>query len=126
MRLVTSDNYVTKRQSVKLLGELLLDRSNFAIMTRFIASADNLKVVMTLLRDRSPNIQYEAFHVFKIFVANPHKEARVLDLLLRNQERLIGFMREFQNERADEQFVEEKHFLVTEIGNLSRRPAASQ
>ena len=49
MRLVTSENYVTRRQSVKLLGELLLDRSNFAIMTRFIAAADNLKVVMTLL-----------------------------------------------------------------------------
>jgi len=119
MRLVTSDNYVTKRQSVKLLGELLLDRSNFAIMTRFIASADNLKVVMTLLRDRSSSIQYEAFHVFKIFVANPHKEARVLDLLLRNQEKLIAFMKDFQNERADEQFAEEKHFLVTEIGNLN-------
>jgi len=59
MRLVTSDNYVTKRQSVKLLGELLLDRSNFAIMTRFIASADNLKVVMTLLRDRWLRTKFE-------------------------------------------------------------------
>lgn len=124
MRLVTSENYVTKRQSVKLLGELLLDRSNFAIMTRFIASADNLKVIMTLLRDSSSSIQYEAFHVFKIFVANPHKEGRVLDVLLRNQERLINFMRDFQNERADEQFVEEKGFLVKEIGSLTRPPSA--
>ena len=94
-------------------------------MTRFIGNADNLKVVMTLLRDSSSSIQYEAFHVFKIFVANPHKEGRVLDVLLRNQERLINFMRDFQNERADEQFVEEKNFLVTEIGNLSRPPAAT-
>ena len=91
-------------------------------MTRFIASADNLKVVMTLLRDTSSSIQYEAFHVFKIFVANPHKDGRVLDVLLRNQERLIAFMRDFQNERADEQFIEEKSFLVNEIGNLARPP----
>ena len=36
MRLVRSENYVTRRQSLKLLGELLLDRSNFAIMTRSV------------------------------------------------------------------------------------------
>jgi len=48
---------VTKRQSLKLLGELLLDRTNFAIMTRYIACVDNLKMVMVLLRDRSSSIQ---------------------------------------------------------------------
>ena len=52
-----SDNYVTKRQSLKLLGELLLDRTNFAIMTRYIACVGNLKMVMVLLRDRSSSIQ---------------------------------------------------------------------
>ena len=48
---------MTKRQSLKLLGELLLDRTNFAIMTRYIACVDNLKMVMVLLRDRSSSIQ---------------------------------------------------------------------
>ena len=38
MRLVRSPNYVTRRQSLKLLGELLLDRSNFPIMTRCSSS----------------------------------------------------------------------------------------
>lgn len=71
--LLTSQNYVTKRQSLKLLGELLLDRSNFTVMTRYIASTDNLKLMMNLLRDKSKNIQFEAFHVFKVFVANPNK-----------------------------------------------------
>jgi len=123
-KLVRSDNYVTKRQSLKLLGELLLDRTNFAIMTRYIASADNLKMVMILLRDRSSSIQFEAFHVFKIFVANPHKEGRVRDVLLRNQAKLLEFMSTFQSERADEQFVEEKNFLVTEISKL--QPADAQ
>jgi len=32
--LVLSKNYVTKRQSLKLLGEILLDRANFNVMTR--------------------------------------------------------------------------------------------
>lgn len=30
--LLSSDNYVTKRMSLKLLGEILLDRSNFNVM----------------------------------------------------------------------------------------------
>jgi calcium binding protein 39 len=64
--LVLSQNYVTKRQSLKLLGEILLDRANYNIMTRYIASETNLKVMMNFLRDKSKNIQFEAFHVFKV------------------------------------------------------------
>lgn len=36
--LVLSKNYVTKRQSLKLLGEILLDRANFNVMTRYSIS----------------------------------------------------------------------------------------
>lgn len=64
--LILSTNYVTKRQSLKLLGEILLDRANFAVMTRYIANEANLKMMMNLLRDKSKNIQFEAFHVFKV------------------------------------------------------------
>jgi hypothetical protein len=57
---------VTKRQSLKLLGEILLDRANFNVMTKYIANEANLKMMMNLLRDKSKNIQFEAFHVFKV------------------------------------------------------------
>jgi calcium binding protein 39 len=57
LQLVVSTNYVTRRQSLKLLSELLLDRSNFAVMTRFIAEPEHLKTTMVLLRDRSASIQ---------------------------------------------------------------------
>lgn len=50
----------------QLLGELLLDRANFTVMTKFIGNPDNLKLMMNLLRDKSKNIQFEAFHVFKV------------------------------------------------------------
>jgi hypothetical protein len=42
-------------------------------MTRYIANADNLKLMMNLLKDKSRNIQFEAFHVFKV-----HSVARFL------------------------------------------------
>lgn len=68
--LILSTNYVTKRQSLKLLGEILLDRANFNVMTRYIANEANLKMMMNLLRDHSKNIQFEAFHVFKVSDGN--------------------------------------------------------
>ena len=65
-RMLQSDNYVLKRQSLKLLSELLLDRQNFAIMMRYIVDKGNLRIIMGLLRHNQPNIQFEAFHVFKV------------------------------------------------------------
>jgi len=64
--LVQSDSYVTKRQSIKLLGEILLDRAFYDVMVRYAASGDNLKLAMTHLRDDRKMIQYEGFHVFKV------------------------------------------------------------
>ena len=83
----------------QLLGELLLDRSNFNVMTTFISSPDNLKSMMNLLRDKSKNIQFEAFHVFKVFVANPNKSKAILDILLKNKEKLVSFLGNFHNDR---------------------------
>jgi len=67
-----SGNYVNKRQSLKLLGEILLDRTNFNVMTQYIANESNLKMMMNLLRDKSKNIQFEAFHVFKVCLDTYH------------------------------------------------------
>ena len=35
-KLLHSDNYVTRRQSLKLLGELLLDRHNFSVSSNIL------------------------------------------------------------------------------------------
>ncbi|SNX82302.1 related to HYM1 - component of the RAM signaling network [Melanopsichium pennsylvanicum] len=110
--LLTSPNYVTKRQSLKLLGEILLDRTNFTVMTRYISNQDNLKLMMNLLRDRSKNIQFEAFHVFKVFVANPKKPVGVEAILRRNSDRLVKFLEAFHNDKEDEQFVDEKSYVL--------------
>lgn len=64
--LVQSDSYVTKRQSIKLLGEILLDRANYSVMMRYVESGENLKLCMKLLRDDRKMVQYEGFHVFKV------------------------------------------------------------
>ncbi|XP_040269344.1 calcium-binding protein 39-like, partial [Bufo bufo] len=125
-KLLHSENYLTKRESLKLLGEFLLDRHNFTIMTKYISKPENLKLMMNLLRDESPNIQFEAFHVFKVFVVNPNKAQPVLDILLKKQSKLIEFLRKFQNDRTeDEQFIDEKTYLVKQIRDL-KRPAQQE
>jgi len=116
--LILSTNYVTKRQSLKLLGEILLDRANFSVMTRYIANEANLKMMMNLLRDKSRNIQFEAFHVFKVFVANPKKPPQIETILRRNKEKLLAFLQNFHNDKEDEQFTDEKQFLIAQIQGL--------
>jgi calcium binding protein 39 len=110
---------VTKRQSLKLLGEILLDRANFNVMTRYISNEANLKMMMNLLRDKSKNIQFEAFHVFKVplselsrvtksltltqvFVANPKKPPQIESILRRNKEKLLNFLKSFHNDKEGE------------------------
>ncbi|KAK9386530.1 Mo25-like protein [Lipomyces mesembrius] len=117
--LLVSSNYVTKRQSIKLLGEILLDRTNYVVMTAYIDSPEHLKLIMNMLRDKSKNIQYESFHVFKVFVANPNKSKPVLDILTKNQDKLLVFLPDFHSDRTnDEQFNDEKQFLIRQIADL--------
>uniref|UniRef100_A0A6N2KRI3 Uncharacterized protein n=1 Tax=Salix viminalis TaxID=40686 RepID=A0A6N2KRI3_SALVM len=55
-----------RRQSLKLLSEFLLEPPSSHIMKRYILEVRYLKVLMTLLKDSSKNIQIAAFHIFKV------------------------------------------------------------
>lgn len=122
-KLLNSENYVTKRQSLKLLGELLLDRHNFTTMTRYISNPENLKLMMMMLRDPSRNIQFEAFHVFKVFVANPNKTKATQDILLKNKDKLVEFLSKFHTDRTeDQQFNDEKSYLIKQIREMTPVP----
>ncbi|MCJ1435284.1 hypothetical protein MMC27_004656 [Xylographa pallens] len=120
-KLVLSKSYVTKRQSIKLLGEILLDRANYEIMMKYVERGEYLKICMTLLKDDRKMVQYEGFHVFKVFVANPQKSDEVVNILLKNQSRLIRFLPTFLADRneEDEQFRDEKNFLIRTISVMA-------
>ncbi|EOD48954.1 Conidiophore development protein hyma protein [Neofusicoccum parvum] len=121
--LIQSDSYVTKRQSIKLLGELLLDRANYNVMTQYVASGEHLKIIMKLLRDDRRMINYEGFHVFKVFVANPNKSVAVQKILINNRDRLLRFLPTFLDDRTDDdQFTDEKSFLIRQIELLPPAP----
>ncbi|KAK9818819.1 hypothetical protein WJX74_005590 [Apatococcus lobatus] len=124
-KLLESSNYVTRRQSLKLLGELLLDRANVKVMMRYVSDAYNLRQMMLLLKDSSRSIQFEAFHVFKVFVANPNKPKPIVEILTGNQEKLLKYLTNFHTDKDDEQFKEEKVVIIKEIQAL-RPPTPPQ
>lgn len=93
------------------------------VMKRYISNPDNLKLMMIMLKEKSRNIQFEAFHVFKVFVANPDKPRPILEILLRNQDKLVEFLTRFHTDRSeDEQFNDEKAYLIKQIKELKPLP----
>ncbi|XP_010905745.1 uncharacterized protein [Elaeis guineensis] len=121
-KLLTSTNYVTRRQSLKFLSEFLLEPPNSQIMKRYILEVRYLKIMMALLKDSSKNIQICAFHIFKVFVANPNKPREIIELLANNHAELLMLLHSLPTSRSeDEQLEEERDLVIKEIERLSHR-----
>ncbi|RYR12074.1 hypothetical protein Ahy_B04g069601 isoform D [Arachis hypogaea] len=101
-----------------LLGDMLLDRSNSVVMTRYVSSRDNLRILMNLLRETSKSIQIEAFHVFKLFAANQNKPADIISILVANKSKILRLLEDFKLEKEDEQFEADKAQVMREIAAL--------
>ncbi|XP_022760429.1 calcium-binding protein 39-like isoform X2 [Durio zibethinus] len=73
--------------------------------------------------DSSKNIQISAFHIFKVFVANPNKPREVKIILAKNHEKLLDLLQNLSGKGAeDDQFEEEKELIIKEIERVSRLP----
>lgn len=66
-------------------------------------------------------VLYICLFVFQVFVASPHKTQPIVEILLKNQPKLIEFLSSFQKERTDdEQFTDEKNYLIKQIRDLKK------
>lgn len=112
--LVDSENYITKRQSLRMLGDLLVIREHIDIMKRYLFDELNLVNMMKMLKSKSRALQFEAFHIFKLFIANPHKSEPVMNIIRTNREKMILFLQNFQTRRdeRDDRFKEDKDLLI--------------
>ncbi|XP_020103983.1 putative MO25-like protein At5g47540 isoform X2 [Ananas comosus] len=102
----------------KLLGDMLLDRSNSAVMVRYVSSMDYLRVLMGLLTDESMTIRIEAFHVIKLFIANQNKPREIVFILAKNKEKLLRHIEEIKMEKGNDQFEADKSQVIQEIAGL--------
>lgn len=67
------------------------------------------------------------FFTDQVFVANPSKTQPVMDILLKNQAKLVEFLSHFQTDRSeDEQFCDEKNYLIKQIRDLKRAAAPEE
>ncbi|KAH9745149.1 putative MO25-like protein [Citrus sinensis] len=84
-QLLESSSYITKRHAVKLLGDILLDRSNSAVMVKYVSSLDNMRILMNLLR---------------LFVANQNKPPEIISVLIANRSKLLRFFSDFNIDKG--------------------------
>ncbi|KAJ7960285.1 putative Calcium-binding protein [Quillaja saponaria] len=123
-QLLESPSYITRRQAIKLLGDMLLDRSNSAVMVRYVSSLDNMRILMNLFRDSNKTIQLETFHVFKLFVANQNKPPEIVSILVANRSKLLRFLGNFNIDKAHEQLEADKALVMKEISSLEPRESS--
>ncbi|PWZ41470.1 Calcium-binding protein 39 [Zea mays] len=120
-KLLSSTNYVTRRQSVKFLSEFLLEAPNAQIMKRYILEVHYLNIMMGLLKDSSKNIRICAFHIFKVFVANPNKPREIIQVLVENHREVLKLLHNLPTSKGeDEQLDEERDLIIKEIEKLVR------
>ena len=117
-KLLVSDNLVTKLSSLKLLNELLHDRTNLQVMKRFINSEDNLKLIMRLMLDSHKGVQLMSFNVFQIFVANPNKSEPVQNILVNNRTLLVKYLENLTAKNNDERFASDKISVMKKLKEL--------
>ncbi|KAG6750125.1 hypothetical protein POTOM_047206 [Populus tomentosa] len=101
-----------------LLGYMLLDRSNSAVMVRYVSSLENMRILMNLFRDSNKTIQLDTFHVFKLFVANKKKPPEIISVLVTNRSKLLRFLGDFSIDKEDEHFEADKAEVIKEIATL--------
>lgn len=116
--LIRLDNYVTKRQLVRLLRELVQQKQNQLFLLSYFDDARSLKIVMILLSDKLKNVQTEGFHIFKFFVAKPKKLPKIIDILAKNKDNFEHFFANFDVNNSAPGLVEERDYILHEIQKL--------
>ncbi|CAI9092404.1 OLC1v1027632C1 [Oldenlandia corymbosa var. corymbosa] len=121
-KLLESANYVTRRQAVKLLEVILVDRSNSNVMARHLSSKENLRLVMNILREPGMGLKVDAFNVFKLFVRYEKKPTCIVNILVANRSKLIKLILEdlrMDKKGADNDLLEaDKSSIVKELATL--------
>lgn len=94
-KLLCSKQYLTQRNGLELLHDILFERQNYRFMVEYVNSKANLVLIMQKMLDTSHAVRFNALHIFKIFVANPNKTEDVSRILGLNRERLVLFLQRF-------------------------------
>jgi calcium binding protein 39 len=113
-------DYVLARQCLSVLASVLRDRKFAQTMLQFVGREEYLKDILVLLSNPSKVVQFEAFHIFKIFAANPNKPPKVAKLLVQNVDRITKILNSIEQDRLDDQeYKQDKNAVITKISAIS-------
>ncbi|KAH0910234.1 hypothetical protein HID58_033555 [Brassica napus] len=70
------------------------------------------------IKESSKSIQIEAFHVFKLFVANQNKPAEIVNIMVTNRSKLLRLLADLRPDKEDERFEADKSQVLREISSL--------
>ncbi|XP_058064547.1 protein Mo25-like [Anopheles bellator] len=119
-QLLSSENYMIRRESVALLSTLLGDWYNVTIKRKYISDPDNLQLIVNMLSEKHRCVPHNAYDVLKLFVANPDKPRPIIDILVHNREKLNHYIFQVTTDRPeDAQPVAEKIGLIITITYLT-------
>jgi len=116
----SDDSYVLVRQALNLLASLILDRHFMQLMLKCVDDEALLKHILMLLTHKSKVIELESFHILKVFVANPNKQAKVEKILTQNMTRIIKLLDRIEDSRPDDKdFIMDKRAVVAKLEALA-------
>lgn len=119
-KLLTSNIFSTRIFSLKLLLDIMLFRSFYEFMIKYVSDVNNLKLCLNLLLDSSIKIKCLSYGILKCFIANPTKPTDIISILYNNKSRLIqvlnGFNITFINENTQKEHKQIHMLLNDEIG----------
>mmetsp|Transcript_45866 Transcript_45866/g.147287 ORF Transcript_45866/g.147287 Transcript_45866/m.147287 type:complete len:336 (-) Transcript_45866:372-1379(-) len=100
LELAQHQNFDISSEAFGTLRQVLLAQKDVA--AEYVAVDGFLQIHMNLLRNDSVPVQLNAFHVFKIFVANPNRPRRVEQILCKNRDRLVRLLTSFASKQTDD------------------------
>lgn len=129
MKLVNAGSdgdYVTVRQSLGILSTILLDRQFMDVMIQFVNQEEFLKPVLILMDNSSKVVRFEAFHIFKIFAANPNKTPKIIRILTQNHNRIMKLLESIEQDRSEDvEFCQDKTAVVRKLNSLKEKAERS-
>mmetsp|Transcript_5554 Transcript_5554/g.7226 ORF Transcript_5554/g.7226 Transcript_5554/m.7226 type:complete len:162 (-) Transcript_5554:29-514(-) len=123
-KLLRSEYDDIQRRSIRLLSTILLEPNLYMVMVKFVSSKTNLRQTMKMMLVGCPIMRFDAFHVFKVFVANPSKPDQITRCLSENRDSLISYLEHFATEEQEhsEVFRMERSMIINILSGLPQLP----
>lgn len=108
-QLIKCENYVTKRQSLEILGLIL---SETKVLQLFIMDVTNLKVIVNLFWHQYKHIRFRALNIFNVIVNSQQKSNQIMDFLMSNKDKLLQVFYQLKNEcNGSQVFTDQMTFI---------------